>query len=81
MNAPLLVQQFTHLIHFNHSYLLSYLLRQLADKTGNIHNGRNQTKHKRKNDNQTVHAANISLSRKSNGVTLTDPGQTVCSAR
>ena len=64
MNAPVLVQQFTRLIHFDHSYRLSYLLRQLADKTGKIHNDRNQTKHKRKSDDQKVHAANISLSRR-----------------
>ena len=32
-NAPALVQQFTHLVHPDRSYRLSYLLRQFADKT------------------------------------------------
>ena len=80
MNAPALVQQVTHLVHPDHSYRLSYLLRQFVDNTGKIHNDRKQTKHKRKNNEQTVHAANISR-QKSNGVTVTDPGQTACSAR
>ena len=53
MNAPALVlQQFTHLVHPDHSYRLSYLLRQFADKTGKIHHDRKQTKHKRKNNEQ-----------------------------
>ena len=52
MNAPALVQQFAHLVHPDHSYHLSYLLRQFTDKTGKIHN-RKHTKHKRKNNEQT----------------------------
>ena len=56
VNTPVLLQQFTHLIHPDRSYRLSYLLRQIADKAGKIHNNRRQTKHKRKNtsNEQTV---------------------------
>ena len=61
VHASVLVQQFTHLIHPDRSYRLSNLLRQFADKKGNIHNNRKQTKYKRKNNEQIVHAANISL--------------------
>ena len=66
MNAPVLVQQFTHLVHPNRSYHLSYLLQQFADKTGKMHNNRKQTKHKRKNNEQTDSMCdkNISLFRK-----------------
>ena len=40
VNGPvlLIVQQFTHLIPLDHSYRLSYLLRQFADKMGKIRN-------------------------------------------
>ena len=36
MNARLLVQQFTHPVHPNSSYRLSYLLRQFEDKMEKI---------------------------------------------
>ena len=65
MHAPVLVQQFTHLIHPGCSYRLSYLLRKFADKTAKIHDNRKETKHKGENNEQTaVDAANISLSEK-----------------
>ena len=38
VNAPLLIQQFTHPVHPNSSYRLSNLLRQFVDKTGKIRN-------------------------------------------
>ena len=80
VNAPLLVQQFTHTVHPNSSYRLSYLLRQFVDKTGKIRN-REQTKHKGKTS-KTVHTAGKhSLFQKSNGVNMTGPDQTACSAR
>ena len=53
VNAPLLVQQFTHPVHPNSSYRLSYIPRQLVDKTGKIRN-REQTNHKGKT-RKTVH--------------------------
>ena len=63
VNAPLLVQQFTHPVHPNSSYRLSYLLRHFVDKTGKIRN-REQAKHKEKTS-KTVHTtANILFSRK-----------------
>ena len=61
VNAPLLVQQFTHPVHPNSSYRLSYLLRQIVDKTG-IRN-RQQTKTQGKNKQNSTQA-NISLSEK-----------------
>ena len=60
MNAPVLVQQFTHLIHLDHSYRLSHLLWQSADKTGKIHNDKNRQNTRGKTSTK-VHAANISL--------------------
>ena len=48
VNARLLVQQFTHPVHPNSSYRLSYLLPQFVDKTGKICNWQ-QTKHKGQN--------------------------------
>ena len=63
-NARLLVQYFTHPVHPNSSYRLSYLLRQFVDKTGKICN-RQQTKHKGKTTSKTVHMANTSLLQKS----------------
>ena len=63
MSAPVLVQQFTpHLIHLDHSYRLSYLLRQFADKTGKIIS-RKQTKHKRKNKHNSTRGKYFSLFR------------------
>ena len=53
MDAPALVQQFTHLVYPDHFDRLSNLLRQFADKAGKIHDNRKQTKHKRKNNEQT----------------------------
>ena len=74
VNAPLLVQQFTHVVHPNSSYRLSYLLRQFVDKTGKIYN-REQTKHNGKT-NKTV-----SFFQKTNDVNMTGPDQTACFAR
>ena len=62
MNASVLVQQFTHLIPLDHSYRLSYLLRQFADKTEKIHN-RKQAKHKGKTI-KIVHTAIFLFSEK-----------------
>ena len=82
MNAPALIQQFTHLIHPDRSYRFSYLLRQIADKAGKIHNNRRQTEHKGKDtsNEQTVYVTNISR-QESNGFTVTCPGQIACFAR
>ena len=51
MNAPALAQQFTHLVHPDRSYRLSYLLRQIAYKTGKIqrHKADKQKKKQRAN--------------------------------
>ena len=56
VNARLLVQQFTHLVHPNSSYRLSYLLRQFVDKTGKVRD-RQQTKDTsgQKTASKTVH--------------------------
>ena len=62
VNAPLLVQQFTHPVHPNSSYRLLYLLRQFVDKMGKIRN-RQQTKSQEKNKQDSTQA-NISLSEK-----------------
>ena len=62
-NAPVLVQQFTHLIRLDPSYRLSYLLWQFADKTGKI-DYRKQTKHKRKNKHNSTHGKHFSPFRK-----------------
>ena len=70
VNAPLLIRQFTHPVHPNSSYRLSYLLRQFMDKTGKIFH-RQQTKHRGKN--KQVHMANIYRFRKVNGFTLDRP--------
>ena len=76
MNAPVLVQQFAHLIPLDHSYRLSYLLRQPADKTGKITiESRQNTRGK---TSKTVHMANISLLKKVMSSLLTDHGQTAC---
>ena len=66
MDTPALVQKFTHLIHPDRPYRLSYLLRQITDKAGKTHNNRKQAKHKRKNNEQTDSMCdkNISLSEK-----------------
>ena len=80
VNAPLLVQQFTHPVHPNSSYRLSHLLRQFVDKTGKIRK-RQQTKHKRKTS-KTVHTGGKHyIFQKSNHVNMTGPDQTACSAR
>ena len=80
VNAPLLVQQFTHPVHPKSSSHLSYLLRQFADKTGKIRN-REQTKYTGKTS-KTVHTTGkCSLFQKSNDVNMTGPDQTACSAR
>ena len=63
MNAPVLVQQFTHLIHLDHSYRLSYLLRQFADMTGKIHD-RKQTKYKRQNKHNSTRGKPFSFLKK-----------------
>ena len=52
LNARLLVQQFTHPVHPNSSYRLSYLLPQFVDKTGKICNWQ-QTKCKGKTNKTT----------------------------
>ena len=64
MHAPVLVQQFTHLIHSDRFYRLSYLLRQFAGKTVKIHNDRKQTKQKRKNKHNSTRGKHFSLFRK-----------------
>ena len=53
MKAPALVQQFTHLVHPDRSYRLSYFFWQIADKAGKMHNNRKRTKHKGENNEQT----------------------------
>ena len=53
MNAPALLQQFTHLVHSDRSYSLLHLLQQIADKAGKVHNNRKKTNHKRKHNEQT----------------------------
>ena len=60
VNTPLLVQQFTHPVHSNSSYRLSYLLREFVDKTGKIRN-RQQTKHKGKNKQSSTHGKRFSF--------------------
>ena len=80
VNAPFLVQQFTHPVHPNSSYRLSYLLRQFVDNTGKIHN-REQTKHKGKTS-KTVHTTGThSLFQKINDANINGPVQSACSAR
>ena len=74
MNAPALVQQFTHLVHPDRSYRLSYLLRQIADKTGKIHNNRKQTNKNKKNNEQTDSICDKTVSfQKSNGFIIDLP--------
>ena len=74
VNAPLLVQQFTHPVHPNSSYRLSYLLRQFVDKTGKIRN-RQQTKYTRKKQARQYTGVIFSF-QKSNCITMTCPCQT-----
>ena len=65
MNAPAPVQQFTHLVHPDHSYRLSYLLRQFLrtrrEKYTTIES--RQNKRGKTTSKQTVYASdkNISL--------------------
>ena len=67
MSAPVLVQQFTpHLIHLDHSYRLSYLLRQFADKTGKIHKQKADKKQEEKQAQQNTRQTFLSF-QKSNG--------------
>ena len=62
--ARLGVQQFTHPVHPNSSFRLSYLLRQLfVDKTGKIRQTA-QTKYNERKNKQTRHRKNMSLFRK-----------------
>ena len=62
VNARLLVQQFTHPVHPNSSYRLSYLLRQFVDNTGkNMQYAADKIQGKNKQDSTR---ANISLFRK-----------------
>ena len=64
VNAPLLVQQFTHPVHPNRSYRLSYLLRQFVDKTGKIRNRERRQSTREKQAKQYTRQANIIFSRK-----------------
>ena len=77
MNAPVRVQQFTHLIPLDHSYRLSYLLRQFADKrkkyTIVIRQNTRENKQYSTHGRQTFF-----FSRKVMSLLLTDHGQTAC---
>ena len=87
VNAPLLVQQFTHPVHPNSSNHLSYLLRQFENRTGQNRKEKNRRdktemkKTERKKTGETVHMVDISLLRKVMSSLLRDPDQTACFGR
>ena len=64
VNAPLLVQQFTHPVHPNSLCRLSYLLRQFVDKTGKIRSRERRQNTRGKQARQYTRQANILFSRK-----------------
>ena len=65
VNARLLVKQFTHPVHPNSSFRLSYLLRQwLWTKREKYDRQAAQTKYKRKKNKQDSTQANTSLKKK-----------------
>ena len=79
VNARLLVQQFTHTVHPNSSYRLSYLLRQFVDNTEKMRN-RQQTKQQGEKQVRQYTGKHFSF-QKSKGITVTCPRQIACSAR
>ena len=80
MYAPVLVQQLTHLIHPDRSHCLSYLLRQIAGRTGKIHKQKADKAKEEKQREYSTRGKHFSF-QKSNGITMTDTDQTACSAR
>ena len=72
VNARLLVQQFTHPVHPNSSYRLSYLLRQFVDKTGKYAIGSRQNTREKQQARQYTWQMFLSY-RKVNEFTLDRP--------